>query len=257
MTVELAAAATLPVVLAALAARALTPRGALAATGVGLAILWAAGWAGGAVLLAFFVTGSAVGRLVGRPVATDAKGERRDAAQVIANGGAAALAAVLARHDPALAAWLVTGALAAAGADTAATAWGSGSRTPPRHLLTWQVVPAGTSGGITLRGTAGAALGALFVALAGAAALRTPAVLAAAVALGILGMLADSVLGAACQGRFHCDRCDLPSEWPVHRCGAPTRLEGGMAWINNDAVNLLATGLTAVAAWAIAPRVLR
>ena len=74
------------------AARALTVSGALAATVVGVAILLGAGWPGAAVLGAFFILGSAIGRILGRGrPAGDAKGERRDAWQVLANGGCAAL----------------------------------------------------------------------------------------------------------------------------------------------------------------------
>jgi uncharacterized membrane protein len=63
-------------------------------------------------------------------------------------------------------------------------------------------------------------------------------------------MLVDSFLGGTLQGRFHCPRCDAPSEWPRHRCGAETQLIGGQAWLNNDVVNGLATVFAALLAWA-------
>jgi uncharacterized membrane protein len=66
----------------------------------------------------------------------------------------------------------------------------------------------------------------------------------------MLGMLADSILGAAVQGRFHCDACDLSTERRLHRCGRPTRLTGGISWLNNDAVNALATLAAALAGYA-------
>ncbi len=235
------------VALAAWRLRALGGAGALAAVVVGTAVLGGAGWAGGLVLLAFFVGSSAVGRLLPRrlPDATDAKGERRDPWQVAANGGAAAVGALV--GGPA-ALWVVTGALAAAGADTWATAWGAGSATAPRHLLTGRVVPPGTSGGITPRGTLGAALGALVV--AGAAGLAAGARLAVAGTLvGLVGMFLDSALGAAVQGRFNCPACGVPSEWRRHRCGARTDHAGGWAWLTNDGVNALATSAGAVLGW--------
>lgn len=241
------------IALVAGAARALTRSGMAAAVVVGTAILAAQGLAGGAVLLAFFVSSSLVGRLAGRPTALDAKGETRDWAQVLANGGAAALGALA--GGPTHGLLLQAAALAAAGADTWATAWGSGSRTPPRFVLNGRVVPPGTNGGISFRGTVGAVGGAAVVALVLAAAPAlggppVPAGIAAQVAgLGVLGMLLDSLLGATVQGRFRCPRCDRPSERRRHRCGTPTDPVGGLPWIGNDLVNALATFGTLGLAW--------
>ena len=70
-------------------------------------------------------------------------------------------------------------------------------------------------------------------------------------------MLADSALGGTVQARFRCPACGSGSEWPVHRCGTPTILEGGARWLTNDWVNALATGFAAVlaaAAWLLAAR---
>ncbi len=247
---------TLAVVLAAVVAAAawradaLTGTGAQAATLVGGAVLVGAGWPGGAVLAAFFVSSTAVSRMgPARLPAGDAKGNRRDLRQVIANGGPAALGAQHAREEPSLALWIVTASLAAAAGDTWATSVGAWSRVPPRHLLTWRRVPPGTSGGITLYGCLGAAAGALLVAGAGALAGHDSRVWAVA-AIGFLGMVVDSALGAAAQGRFRCPRCDEPSEWRVHRCGAVTIPEGGWRWLDNDGVNGLATALAALAGWA-------
>jgi uncharacterized membrane protein len=62
-------------------------------------------------------------------------------------------------------------------------------------------------------------------------------------------MLADSALGASIQGRFRCSRCGLGSERRMHRCGTPTDRVGGVAWLNNDGVNALATGIGALGGW--------
>jgi uncharacterized protein (TIGR00297 family) len=232
-----------------LGARALDGGGALAAWLVGTAILAGAGWQGGAVLLAFFALSSAVSRLAPRRHASplDAKGERRDAWQVLANGGPAAVGAALLAGSPA-ALWVVTGALATAAADTWATAWGAGSLALPRQVLTGRPVPAGTSGGITARGTLGALAGACVTAAASLPAGGVP-LLAAGTGIGVGGMLLDSVLGAAAQGRFHCPACHAPSEWTRHRCGARTRHLGGVRWLSNDGVNGLATTAGAWLGW--------
>jgi uncharacterized membrane protein len=236
------------VALLAWGARSLTTGGALAAWLVGIAVLVGTGWAGGAVLAAFFVSSSGIGRLAPAPAGLDPKGERRDPWQVAANGGPAALGALLGLHDPSLGLWVVTGSLAAAAADTWATAAGGWSRTPPRRLLLGVELARGISGGMTVAGTLGAAVGALLVAATGAAAGAAPALLPVGTLVGFVGMVADSAVGSAWQGRFRCPACDVASEWRVHRCGTRTVRLGGSAWLDNDGVNLAASALGAVLA---------
>jgi uncharacterized membrane protein len=60
-------------------------------------------------------------------------------------------------------------------------------------------------------------------------------------------MVIDSALGALVQGRFHCPICHEASEWRIHRCGQRTLREGGLAWVNNDMVNFVATASALVA----------
>lgn len=229
-------------------AGALRPSGGVAAGAVGTAVLAATGWPGGLILLAFFLPSSAVSRLwPAPPSAFEAKGDRRDGWQVLANGGVPAAAAVLTGPGPAL--WVIAAGLAAAAADTWATAVGGHSRTPPRHVLRGVVVPPGTSGGVSLLGSAGAAAGAALVALAAAPFLGSRGA-AMVWMIGIAGMLFDSVLGAAVQGRFRCESCGADSERARHRCGQPTHHVGGVSWLTNDGVNALATTAATAAGWA-------
>jgi uncharacterized membrane protein len=58
---------------------------------------------------------------------------------------------------------------------------------------------------------------------------------------GVAGTLADSVLGATVQGRFHCPVCGRDPERARHDCTGTARPSGGIGWIDNDVVNLLAT----------------
>jgi uncharacterized protein (TIGR00297 family) len=229
----------------------LTRSGTAAAWLVGTAVLMGTGWRGGAVLAAFFVGSTLAGRGAPRPDGIDAKGERRDHRQVLANGGAAALAALVGLHDARLGHWLVTCAFAAAAADTFATGFGTRSRTPPRLLLSGTRVPSGTSGGVTPLGLAGGALGAALVAATGAATARWPILFPVAFLIGFAGTLLDSALGATVQGRFRCESCGQPSEWPVHRCGRDTVHQGGWRWLDNDGVNLSAALVATAGGWAL------
>jgi uncharacterized protein (TIGR00297 family) len=226
----------------------LTRTGAAAAWTVGFLILFGTGWEGGAVLAAFFVSSSLVSRFARTFPGVDPKGNCRDHRQVFANGGVAALCAVLGFRDPSLALWLVTASLAAAGADTWATSLGSWSRVPPRLLWSDRRVAPGTSGGITLLGCMGAVAGAALVAAIGALVGRLPVLFPVGTLIGFVGMVADSALGGGVQGRFYCPACEQSSEWRTHRCGAPTVWRGGVRWLDNDLVNLLTTALAAVIA---------
>ena len=168
----------------------LTADGAVAALAVGTAVTWGLGPGGLAVLAAFFVTGSALTQLSG------GSGGQRNARQVLANGGVAAIAAAFG------AGYGAAGALAAATADTWATEIGSYSRTAPRMITSMESVTPGTSGGITplgtLGGIAGGALIGALAALLGRGGARLALVAGFA---GMVGMLADSVAGATLQRR--------------------------------------------------------
>jgi uncharacterized membrane protein len=132
------------------------------------------------------------------------------------------------------------GALAASAADTWATEIGSLATTPPRSIISGRAVPAGTSGGVNLLGITAMFGGSAFVVLA-ARLLSIDAPVAAGIAGGVCGALADSVAGATMQARRWCDRCEQGTEQMVHRCGTPTRHAGGLAAMDNDVVNLIAT----------------
>lgn len=124
------------------------------------------------LLLVFFVTSSVLSGLKAERKRelekSYAKTGRRDAGQVFANGGAgmAACLAYALWPDP-IWAYFFVGTLAAATADTWATELGGLSRRPPRSLLTWRPVPAGTSGGVSLLGSGAAWVGAMLIGGAG------------------------------------------------------------------------------------------
>jgi uncharacterized protein (TIGR00297 family) len=213
--------------------RWLTTGGAVAAAVIGASVFWGAGAAGALLLGVFFVSGSLLTATRDR--------EPRTARQVLANGACAAAGALLIPLTP-LPGWLVlAGAIAAAQADTWATEIGARASAPPRLVTTFSAVPAGTSGAVTLLGTAGGVLGAGVAAgvtnLTGEAHAAASAVFAG----GVVGMLVDSLAGATVQAKYRCPACGIMGERPRDACGVQTVREQGVWWADNDVVNLLAT----------------
>ena len=246
------------IALAAWRAGALARSGALAAAAVGTVAI-AAGWSWGIVLIAFFVTSSALSRWRGavkaaRVSAIVEKGGARDAVQVVANGGVFAAAALGWLALPG-AGWMAAGAgaLAAAAADTWSTEIGTLAGRDPRHITTGRRVPAGSSGAVSAAGLLAMLAGALFIAGVTLAVGWPARVAAAAAAGGVAGALADSLAGALWQDRRRCPRCDAATERAVHGCGTRTEHAGGVAWLDNDGVNLLA-GIVGAAVALLAAR---
>lgn len=234
------------IVLIAHRSRALDRTGAYAAVLIGTASA-IAGWDWALLLIAFFLSSSALSRIgvdIKHRASQDIleKGSERDAQQVIANGGVFALAALVdALTASPIAHVAGAGAIAAAMADTWATEIGMVSKARPRHVITGRTVPAGTSGATTSAGTAGMVLGAGFAALCAFAVGWPVIAIAAAFGGGVVGASVDTVVGATIQARRRCASCGVLTERVRHTCGAHTAHAGGIEWLGNDMVNLLAT----------------
>jgi uncharacterized protein (TIGR00297 family) len=245
--------------------RSLAASGVLGAVLIGTTIFGLGGWAWGTLLVVFFVSSSVLSHVYEARKAALAekfsKGSRRDLAQALANGGAAALVAIANAAWPHPAWWAAfAGAVASVNADTWATEVGVLSRTPPRLITTGRPVEAGTSGGLTRLGTFAALGGAALIGLVAAgfhlAADRPPleagALLVLTALAGLLGSLVDSLLGATVQAIYYCDQCAKETErHPTHRCGSPTRRLRGLPWLDNDLVNFLSSVAGAGAAFGI------
>jgi uncharacterized protein (TIGR00297 family) len=251
-------------------------RGALNGSGVvgalitGTLIFGLGGWEWGVLLITFFVSSSALSFYRARDkeklAEKFAKGHRRDLGQALANGGLAALLAVLSQLLPPLSGggrggvgvWFVAcaGAMAAVNADTWATELGVLSSHPPRLITTGRRVEVGASGGITWLGIGVSLGGALLIGLTGGLGmvmLRQGWALAGTVALaatggGLAGSLFDSLLGATVQAIYWCDACGKETERKLHRCGTQTRLVRGWSWLGNDLVNFIASTVGALVA---------
>jgi uncharacterized protein (TIGR00297 family) len=239
----------------------LSRSGAWGALLTGTIIFGLGGWQWAVLLLAFFISSSALTRLFGRRKADleekFEKGGRRDLSQTLANGGVAALFAGLHFFFPS-SGWTWMGfvaSLAAVNADTWATELGVLNPSAPRLITSWKVVENGTSGGISLYGTLAAALGAFFIALFGAALAISVLGLSGHfwiflqvyTVAGLAGALVDSFLGATLQAIYRCPQCDKETEkHPLHSCGTETVQVRGNKFVNNDMVNLACAAVGAL-----------
>lgn len=205
----------------------------------------AAGWSWAWILIAFFSTStilSRIGETRKRAKTADIveKGGERDAWQVFANGGLFAALAIVSLAWPGTAIHLAaSGAIASSTADTWSTEIGTLSRGDPRSIVSWKKVPVGTSGGVSLGGSAAQICGALFVAALVMAFHWPPRSAIAAFAGGLAGSLADSLLGATVQGKRWCEHCKRGTERALHGCGNRTVHLEGLSWMGNDVVNLV------------------
>lgn len=172
--------------------------GALAAFVVGTLVLEGGGFAMAAALLLFFCSSALLGllaRRVKRAAEAEPSAGARNALQVIANGGVAAILCGLHLVEPS--ANLLAGALAslsAANADTWATELGTVFGRRPFRITTLKPSPAGPSGVVSLEGLGAAFAGAGFVAAASPLAGLTHAAAGLAI-IGFAGALLDSFLG--------------------------------------------------------------
>ena len=218
----------------ALKARSIDVPGAASAVLIGTAITAGTTLRGFAIMAAFFVVGSAVTKLgyrikAARGIAQE-KGGARGWRNAWANGGVPALLALMAGLTPPGLSELFVLAFAAsvatAAADTCSSEVGKAYGRRTFLITTFRPVPPGTEGAVSLEGTLGGLAGGALVAAVGAALGLYTWPAAGLVALaGLLGSLAESVIGTVAERR---------------------------GWLDNDLLNALNTaiggGLAALAA---------
>jgi uncharacterized protein (TIGR00297 family) len=239
--------------------RALSMSGAVAATVVGTAVHAGMGMRGSVTMVSYVASASALGHLPTQERSVQRRGNRRDAVQVLANGGPAAGLSLLHARTPVssndLAAIAFYGSMAAATADTWATEVGTRWGGQPRSIATGRQTLPGESGAVTPIGLAASVVASLAIAALAQAGAANPRDRAMCCAMGgVAGSVADSVLGALVQEQRWCERCGERTELPVHACGHRTCRVSGVPTVNNDVVNFLgvvAGGLTAAAVSAI------
>ena len=199
-----AAAVTLGFALLARILRGVSGAGALAGGLACFALVAGAGPGAFATLATLFVItwmATRIGYRRKQELSLAESREGRNARQVLANLAVSGLGA-LAFGASGNKQWLVaaSAALAEAATDTVASEIGQARRPEAYLITTWEKVPAGTDGGITVSGTlSGLAGGLLIAAVAMAGGLVPPGKIWIPLAAGFAGMLGDSVLGATLQ----------------------------------------------------------
>ena len=222
-------AITVTVIFAVLAylVRGVSRSGAIAGGCCAFILYACAGWGAFAALVGVFLLAwltTKWGYAHKRELGVAEKGGGRTASQIFANLGVSAAFALLYaafRHNEAL--LLAAGAsLAEAAADTVSSEFGQIRGETARLITTWQVVPAGTDGGITLKGTAAGLFAAVVVGslYAGTGEISWRQLLPLVIA-ATMGFLVDSFLGASLENR---------------------------ELLNNDSVNFLSTLFAALVA---------
>lgn len=218
----------------AYAARSIDVPGALSAVFIGTLITLGIDLRAFAVMAAFFVVGSAVTKLgyrlkAARGIAQE-KGGARGWRNAWANGGVPCALALLAGltggrvHELFVLAYAAS--VATAAADTCSSEIGKAYGRRTFLITTLRPVPPGTEGAVSLEGTLGGLAGGLLVAAVGAALglYSLPAAWLVGFA-GLLGSLAESVIGTVAERR---------------------------GWLDNDQLNALNTALGAVLVVALA-----
>lgn len=228
-------------------ARSLNASGAVAAAFTGTIIFGVGGLNWAILLLAFFITSSALSRAFKKRKASleekFSKGHERDAGQVFGNGGIAALFAALHYFYPnELWVWVgFAASLAAVNADTWATELGVLNPSPPRMITNLaKQVEKGTSGGISLVGTLAALTGSALIAFLASFLTGSWSLFPVITLAGLAGSFFDSLLGGTVQAMYYCPTDKKETEkHPLHTCGTQTVHIRGWKWLDNDWVNFL------------------
>ncbi len=220
-----AALVTVAFTVLARAVRGVTTSGASAGAVVCFLLYAIAGPGAFAALVSVFILAwitTRLGYAQKQKLGTAEKHDGRTASQVLANLGAAAVCALLFAYSAKNFVFLLAlaAALSEAAADTVSSEFGQACSRQARLITTWQLVPAGTDGGVTLGGTLAGAVAATVVSLVCVWTALIPwKWLGISVLAAVAGTLVDSFLGAVLERK---------------------------KLLNNDSVNFLSTVFAAV-----------
>ncbi|MCB0282005.1 MAG: DUF92 domain-containing protein [Calditrichaeota bacterium] len=220
--------------------------GALAVSMLSIIIYGLGGWKWTFPILTFFILSSILS-YTGKNLKQSfnlmfEKTSRRDAKQVLANGGAAVFWIFIYFIFPIeYIYWAYIVSIAAATADTWATELGVFNKSNPIMITTFKPVEKGESGAISLIGTLSALAGSIVIILSSllfsdSIGFQTFILL---VLFGFSGSLFDSLIGAKFQAQYINNLSNKTTEKPLDSKGRENQLLRGYIWINNDAVNFI------------------
>ncbi len=224
----------------------LTISGAMAAMIVGVYLVVSPEPKWIAVYASFFVLGSLLSRLPTQITPEERRG--RNMVQVMANGGIPlAFFCTYFVNGSEAALFAGVAGVACAMSDTASSELGSRFARRTRYLTSGEKVKPGLSGGVSLVGTLAGVVFSFLI--ASIAFFLTDQIgwgqLLIISAVGVFGNLIDSLVGALWQVKYKSSKGD---DWSDIEVGEGVHISKGISWLTNDYVNLIAVGISCVAA---------
>lgn len=224
----------------------LSPSGSIAAFLLAVIVYGIGGWIWTFPLLIFFITSSLLSKFgIKRKKHLENvfdKTDKRDAGQVAANGGVAGMLMLLWYFFPDRTEfyYCFVASIAAVTADTWGTEIGTFVSGKPRSIISFKSVNIGTSGGVSIIGILGGALGAFLIVVSSTVfnqAQVPSSLIISVVVSGIFGSLIDSIFGATVQAQYVTVAGTMTEKIVLD--GVSTTLHRGYSWITNDVVNLI------------------
>lgn len=230
------------VVIAAYKLSFLTKDGAGAAFVLGSLIFGLGGIKWSAPLLVFFFSASLFSGIRKDLNNIQQRGGRRDSIQVLANGVFVGILVIVNKIDPQENYyWMSVASIAAVCSDTWSTEIGTLKKRATYNIANLRKTEPGISGGVSVVGSIAGIAGAVIVCAASVAWINGKIYLPVFVILAaLIGNIIDSLLGAILQGKFKCTQCGRITERNYH-CGSRSILINGLAAVNNDVVNFIAS----------------
>ena len=256
-TTDLLAVALILNLLVAIAAykkKALDTKGAITAVIMGIVVLILAGPITWLAMMTFFASSSAISyfkKEAKARLSSEYEKIRRDYKQVLANGLMAAIMSVIfffTKSDAVL--FSAIASIAICCADTWGSELGPLSKGNTFSIISFKRVSKGTSGGVSLLGTTMSLSGSILIAMISLlifvfrpdyTAGEILLIFVIISALGLLGSLIDSFLGATIQAKYK-NKDQQITESPT-TAGKNNRQVSGLKFINNGMVNFLSVAI--------------